>query len=332
MKRYWGLIVLVTTVILLAILGTACSSKEEKSGALPEVSSTPNASVSPSKEPVKRTITHTLGSIAVAEKVERVVTLERSFADHIVSLGIVPVGAVVRDGGDFEPYIANQLKGSASVGQGTAPNMEKLLGLKPELIIGTDKEHSKAYDTLKQIAPTLIITSDEMEKDWRGVFLKIADAVNKQELAKQQLKTFDENLLALKDQLAPIMKGKTVVFFKVTDKDTRILGNLSPLGKIAYEQLGLKYPESLKDESNETKIAAEILPEINPDYIFVMDTNVPEYVDHLNEMLKTPLWKSLNAVKDGKVVMVPLRATKTGFGLVMHNQFVDTLKRELLKK
>lgn len=310
--------------VLLAMAAAACGKAEAEE--------TPPAQGKQGAAQAKRTLTHALGTIEVDADIQRVVTLERSFSDHLVSLGIVPVGAVVRDGGDFEPYLAPQLKGTASVGQSTAPNLEKILELKPQLIIATDTDHSKSYETLKQIAPTLIVKSEEMENDWRAVYLRIADAVNKQKKAEADLKAFDDRLALLKPKLDAAMKDKTVVFFKVTDKDTRVLGNLSPLGKIAYGQLGLTYPKSLKDEKNETKLAVEVLPELNPSTIFVMDTNVQDYANKLNEVLATPLWKNLQAVKDGRVSMVPLRATKTGFGLVMHNQFVDALEKGLLGK
>ncbi|CAG7649441.1 putative siderophore-binding lipoprotein YfiY [Paenibacillus solanacearum] len=320
-QRSW---IMALLLILLAMTAAACGGAD--------AGESKAAQGKPQAAPVKRTLTHSLGTIEVDADIQRVVTLERSFADHLVSLGVVPVGSVVRDGGDFEPYLAPQLKGTTSVGQSTAPNLEKILELKPQLIIGTDTDHSKSYDTLKQIAPTLIVKSEEMENDWRAVYLRIAEAMNKQKKAEADLKAFDDRLAQLKTKLDAPMKDKTVVFFKVTDKDTRVLGNLSPLGKIAYGQLGLNYPKSLKDEKNETKLAIEVLPELNPHTIFVMDTNVPDYTKKLNETLATPLWKNLQAVKDGRVSMVPLRATKTGFGLVMHQQFVDALEKGLLGK
>ncbi len=328
-------------ILILLLALSACGAKQEET-TTPAISQTPaesaaieNPSAAPSESAEgvqeERVVATELGDLKLPQQVEKVVTLERSLADHLVALGVAPIGAVVRDGGDFEPYISESLKGTESVGQSGAPNLEKILELKPQLIIGTDKDHSKSYDVLSEIAPSLIISSKEMEKDWREVFRTIATAMNKEELAEQQLQQFQNRIDELKKELEPVLKDKTVVFFKVTDKDTRILGNLSPLGKIAYGELGLVYPSELEDEKNETKIAAEKLPEINPDYIFVMDINVPDYAPKLDEMLQTPLWKNLNAVKNDHVFMVPLRATKTGFGLVMHNQFLDIIKQGLVE-
>ncbi|WP_165452226.1 iron-siderophore ABC transporter substrate-binding protein [Paenibacillus thalictri] len=306
------------------------AAAETKSAATPApapAAPTPAAAPADAK---KRTITHTLGQTEVPAAPTRVIALTQHFTDHLVSLGIVPVGSAVREAGDFEPYIASQLKGSESIGQAAAPNLEKVLQLKPDLIIGTEKYHVKSYEALGKIAPTIIYGEKDMEGDWPKVFLSIGEAVGKADLAKQKLQEFNDKTKSLKEKLAAKVGDKTVVFFKVSDKDTRILGNKSPFGKIAYEQLGLKYPAGLPDETNEVKIALEKLPEINPDYIFLMDINVPEYVDKMNQTIQTPLWKSLRAVQDKHMYMEPYRSTGTGFSLTLYNMMVDAVGKELL--
>ncbi|MEK8129619.1 iron-siderophore ABC transporter substrate-binding protein [Paenibacillus filicis] len=320
----------------LALTVSACGGggNQAKEAAKPaEPASTSSAAQTANPAPAAaetKKITHALGETEVPAQVSRVVSLTPHFADHLVSLGITPVGSVVREGGDFEPYLAAQLKGTDSVGQSSAPSLEKLVTLKPDLILAVEKDHSKVYETLKKTAPTLVYTDKEMEQDWASVFLKVAEAVGKEAEGRQKLQAFGDKTKALQGKLAAKLGNQTVVFFKVTDKDTRILSKNSPLGKIAYEQLGLKAPQGMPDGEGEIKIAIEKLPELNPDYIFVMDTNVPDYAAKLNEAMQTPLWQSLNALKNKHVYMVPLRATKTGFGLMMHNQFVDEVQKALL--
>ncbi|WP_135547008.1 ABC transporter substrate-binding protein [Paenibacillus cymbidii] len=328
-------------LIVLAISACGSNNNQAAQGASP-AAAIPSASVAPtaspsvqpsasaSAAPAKRTITHALGQTEVPAKVSRVASLTPHFADHLVALGITPIASVSREAGDFEPYLAAQLKGTESLGQQSAPSLEKLVTLKPDLILAVEKDHSKAYETLQKTAPTLIFTDKEMEQDWAGVFLKVAAAVGKKDEGKAKLKAFEDRTKALKEKLAAKLGNETVVFFKMTDKDARVLSKNSPLGKIAYEQLGLKAPQGLPDGEGEIKIAIEKLPEMNPDHIFVMDVNVPDYVDKLNEAMKTPIWQSLNAVKNKHVYMVPLRATKTGFGLVMHGLFVDEVQKALL--
>ncbi|MEI7026680.1 iron-siderophore ABC transporter substrate-binding protein [Paenibacillus sp. y28] len=312
------------SALMLGACGTAGSmtpaGKQEGGAATP----------SPAADAKPRTIVHAAGQTIVPAKVERVVTLTPHLADHLLSLGMKPVGSVVREAGDFEPYIGEQLKGTESVGQSASPNLEKVLQLKPDLILGEEKNHSKPYEALSKMAPTIVYANKEMEQDWTLIYKKVAEAVGKQDLAEAKLKEFDAKTKGLKEKLTAKLGNETVVFFKVTDKDTRVMGSKSSLGKIAYEQLGLKYPAGLPEEEGEIKLALEKLPEINPDYIFLLDVNVPDYADKLNEALETPIWKSLKAVQNNHVYKKPLRATKTGFGLVMHNIFVDEIQKELL--
>ncbi|WP_216624752.1 ABC transporter substrate-binding protein [Paenibacillus foliorum] len=320
-------------ILIFSIAVSACSSKPN---AVTEPATTAKktetgSAAAPAAAPAeKKTITHALGQTVVPEKVERVVALTPHFADHLLALGIRPVGSVVREAGDFEPYTAALLKGTESVGQSSAPNLEKVLQLKPELIFGEEKNHSKPYEALSKMAPTLIYSTKDMEGDWTKVFLSVGEAVGKGSLAKEKLQEFDTKTKGLKEKLAAKIGNETVVFFKVTDKDTRVMGSKSPLGKIAYEQLGLKYPAGLPEEDGEIKLAIEKLPEINPDHIFLLDTNVPDYEAKMKEAIATPLWKNLKAVKNQHMYMKPIRGTKTGFGLIMYNVFVDEIKKELL--
>ncbi|SFL36156.1 iron complex transport system substrate-binding protein [Paenibacillus sp. 1_12] len=330
----------IVLTFLLSILLSACGSNENtmKEAAKPsakpaETAAATTPAATPAAAPAekkKTTITHVMGQTEVPERVERVVALTPHFADHLLALGITSVGSVVREAGDFEPYSIPLLKGTESVGQSSAPNLEKVLQLKPDLIFGEEKNHSKSYPALSKIAPTLVYATKDMEEDWNKVFLSVGEAVGKTALAKTKLQEFDNKTKALKEKLVPKLGNETVLFVKVTDKDTRVMGNKSPLGKIAYTQLGLKYPAGLPEEDGEIKIALEKLPEINPDHIFLLDTNVPDYVAKMNEAIATPLWKNLKAVQNKHMYMKPIRGTKTGFGLIMYNIFVDEINKELL--
>jgi iron complex transport system substrate-binding protein len=337
MKTRVSFVIVLT--FLLSILLSACGSTENtmkevtKPAAKPAETAagtpTPASAAAPT-EKKKATITHVMGQTEVPERVERVVALTPHFADHLLALGITPVGSVVREAGDFEPYSVPLLKGTESVGQSSAPNLEKVLQLKPDLIFGEEKNHSKSYPALTKIAPTLVYATKDMEEAWIKVFLSVGEAVGKGTLAKTKLQEFDDKTKALKEKLVPKLGNETVLFVKVTDKDTRVMGSKSPLGKIAYTQLGLKYPAGLPEEDGEIKIALEKLPEINPDHIFLLDTNVPDYVAKMNEAIATPLWKNLKAVQNKHMYMKPIRGTKTGFGLILYNIFVDEVKKELL--
>lgn len=277
-----------------------------------------------------RTVLHELGEAKVPLKVEHVVALERSFADHLVALGIIPAGATVRDSGDFEPYLAPLLTGTESLGPDAAPQVDKIARLQPDLIIADVTNHTLFYEALNEIAATIYISQADLENNWEGVYQKIAEATGQQADASLKLEQFHTRTADLKEKLSGKLADRTVVFLKITDQDYRLLGNLSPLGKIAYGELGMGYPASLDDEPGESVVELVELQALDPDFIFLMETDVPEYADKINETMALPQWAGLQAVRAGQVYLVPLRQTETGSGLVMYHQFLDAVQQALL--
>ena len=96
------------------------------------------------KNDVYKEIIHAMGSTEVPKKVLRVVTLFQGATDSVVALGVTPVGVV--DSWAQQPtyeYLRDALKGVAHVGLETQPNLEAIVALKPDLIIGTKSRHEK---------------------------------------------------------------------------------------------------------------------------------------------------------------------------------------------
>lgn len=106
-------------------------------------------------------IAHDLGTTDVPEAPERVVVLEFSFIDALVSVGMVPVGIADDNKAErvMEVYGDVLGEGWTSVGTRKTPSLEVIASLQPDLIIADTARHSDAYDTLSQIAPTIVLDS-----------------------------------------------------------------------------------------------------------------------------------------------------------------------------
>lgn len=103
-------------------------------------------------------IQHELGTTTIEAVPERIVVLEYSFADHLGTLGVAPVGFAV----DAPPeYIYDYTAdvGAIEVGTRAEPNLEAILELNPDFIIGDLRRHEEIYDQLSLIAPTVIFNS-----------------------------------------------------------------------------------------------------------------------------------------------------------------------------
>lgn len=135
-----------------------------------------------------RLYTHSMGTACVPEEPQRIVALEWSYVEHLLALGIQPVGVA-----DITGY-HNWLKIPVELGEdvqdvGTRqePNLEVITALDPDLIIGVNFRLTENYDDLSAIAPTLVFNpypedfSVSQYDEMLATFTTIAEVVNRVE-------------------------------------------------------------------------------------------------------------------------------------------------------
>jgi iron complex transport system substrate-binding protein len=152
-------------------------------------------------------IVHSLGESCVPEDVERVVTLEWTYTENVLALGVQPVGvadiAGYMDWVDIPLELAEDV---ADVGTRQEPNLEQIALLDPDLIITATLRLNENYEQLNAIAPTLAFNAyptdishyDEMVT----TFNTIADALNREEEAANVL----DELQAAYDRVAEAIR------------------------------------------------------------------------------------------------------------------------------
>lgn len=142
----------VLVTVLLAVVLTACGSGPEPSGA-------EQAPTSGDSFPV--TIPHTFGETTIESSPERIVTLGVTDADAVLALGTTPVavtGYTFYPETGLGPWTEPYVEGTQPVrlDSDSDPNLEQIVALEPDLIIGVTAGFDKAiYDLLSQIAPTI---------------------------------------------------------------------------------------------------------------------------------------------------------------------------------
>jgi len=101
-------------------------------------------------------IDHALGTSCVPAEVERVVTLEWSYTEAVLALGVQPVGMADIEGYHGWVDIPVEIDESVvDVGTRQEPNLEQIIELDPDLIIAPAFRVVESYDQLNAIAPTL---------------------------------------------------------------------------------------------------------------------------------------------------------------------------------
>ena len=128
-----------------------------------------------------RIVQHGLGKACVPINPQRVVVLSDGL-DAVLSLGVKPAGSTQSPVED--DYLKNGLEGIEIVGTPGHPNLEAIVALKPDLILGIKSDNQYSYKLLSQIAPT-ILAEAKTNGDWQTILKQYAQAVGKADKAEQ---------------------------------------------------------------------------------------------------------------------------------------------------
>lgn len=246
-----------------------------------------------SKNSESKTITYQSedGPVKVPANPKRVVVLG-SYAGNVLSLGVNIVG--VDSWSKMNPRFEKKLKGVEEVSE---ENLEKIIELKPDLIIGLST--TKNIDKLKKIAPTVTYTYDKV--DYLTQHVEIGKLLNKEKEAQSWVDDFKKRAAkAGSDIKAKIGEDATVSVIENFDKQLYVFGNNWGRGtEILYQEMKLKMPEKVKKialKDGYYAISPEVLPEYAGDYLIFSKNQ-----DGDTSFEKTNTYKNIPAVKNNHV-------------------------------
>ncbi|WP_141432524.1 ABC transporter substrate-binding protein [Bacillus sp. 03113] len=291
------------------------------------------------KEETSYSVTHAMGTATLEKTPKRIVVLTNEGTEALLSMGVKPVGAVQSWLGDpWYDHIKNDMKGVEVVGVEHEVNLEKIASLKPDLIIGSKIRQEAVYDKLSAIAPTVL--SETLRGDWKENFKLYAKAINREEEGNKVLSKFDQHVEEVKQKLGDqVNKEVSVVRFMAGT--TRIYYTDSFSGVI-FDQLGFKraaQQEALFTDSNKLgklaiEVGKEVIPKMDGDLLFYF-TYAPEEdqkaLSTEKEWTSDPLWKNLNAVKNGHAYSVNDATWNTAGGVLSANIMLDDIEKLLVK-
>jgi len=276
MSRHW-----LPTLLLLMLLLAACNNpSNNKAG---------NAS---SEETSKNTITYQSesGPIDVPANPKRVVALFG--AGYVTAFDVPVVG--VDSWSKMNPLLEEKLKNAEVV---TDEDIEKILALKPDLIIGLS--NIKNADKLSKIAPTVTFTYGKV--DYLNFILEYGKLLNKEKEAKAWIDDFKKRAQQAGDEIREkIGEDATVTVIENFDKQIYVYGSNWGRGtEILYQEMKLKMPEKVKEHALKPgyyAVSLELLPQFVGDYLILS-----KYADDDTSFLETNTYKNIAAVKNGRV-------------------------------
>lgn len=265
--------------------------------------------------------------ICVPEKAQRIVVLDPTFSlGMTLELGAPVVGAPLFGMSDEVLLAKAEEAGVTSTGVITEPSIETMIGLQPDLIIGSAGMAASAHDMLTALAPTVLITSS----NWRDFYAAIAEVVGREEQLAPEMAALDARIDALK----PTIPDKTVSVLRITSWDFQVnkggadawapFAILSEVGvhRSAFEE-GLT-ELARPDWEQLRQLDGEMLL-----YIIGGSNNSAENGRH-EEVLNNPLWQALPAVAAQRVYQIDPAIWMEFSGLNSAHRILDDVERLII--
>ncbi len=231
------------------------------------------------------------GPIEVPANPKRVVVVS-TYAGNVASLGvnIVGVDAWAKSNPQFNEYFAD-------VEEISEENLEKIIELDPDLIIGLSTAQN--LDKLKEIAPTVTFTYGKV--DYLEQQLEIGKLLNKEKEAQEWIDDFKERAQKAGEEIkAKIGEDATVSVIENFDKQIYVFGDNWGRGtEILYQEMNLAMPKKVQEmalKDGYYALSLEVLPEYAGDYIIFSKVSTQD-----NSFQETDVYKNIPAVKNGRV-------------------------------
>lgn len=278
-----------------------------------------------------RVIRHARGETCVPNNPQRIVVL--GALDYALSLGIKPIGSDWFNAQDI--HLSDMLDGIEDVGGNDAPNIEKILTLNPDFIIGADYV-SANYGALSKIAPTVLIAY-EHSGQWKEFFMSFAEALGKTTAAEQVMNNYQARTEEFKAQMGSRAAEIDVSIVRVYPSYVNLYLKDSFCGTVVADA-GLSRPPAQNLTAVEAKtlfgnqiqytISREKLSDADGDVIFLwtygfQDDVAQQAQSQKEKLIADPVWSTLSAVQNGQVYEVP--SYWIGDGPIAANAVLDDL-------
>lgn len=295
---------------------------------LPDMTSGHNAESNKTSQTFKeKTIVHDFGTTELKKAPKRIVILDNLYGEILDPLDITPVGATTgqADSQEFSTLFKKQYKDAkvVSVGWQGNPDLDKIAELKPDLILMTG-EQEDLYDELSEIAPTVgyQINTDE-NWDYHETSLKVAEIFDKRDEMKKDLDRMDAKEAVFAENVKAKFGDQKLMYLRVTDNDIRYYayGHFGYL----YDTYKFNRAQTFNPEDMYQVIDIDKLKDLNPD-LLIVQADSQELLD--NKLKNSPVWTSLKAVQNNKVIYADYSTYMLGFGIVSQEAIMKQISDE----
>lgn len=318
MIKRFGFKPYLTGMLCFVLILQGCGNEDEGN---PEEDDSSEEETAEENADFPRTVTDAAGNeITLEEPPERIALTHWTRADYLLSLGITPLastGIKNLQGTEALDQYEEEISQVEDIGDAGVIDMETLVGLEPDLILGRVQDEESSLEQLEQIAPTY---QTDFTDDWAGAMQTVGELTGKEAESEDLTSGLEAEIVETKEALDYDPEDTVAI--------VRLYGgmeNMWVVGDDIYqylfddeEGLGLNAPENYPGEGGE--ISMESLIDLNPDYLILVDEDENVYENAVQELNDSDAWQTTNAAQNDEVHY----ANSLTFGPV---EIQDTLNR-----
>ncbi|WP_442603016.1 ABC transporter substrate-binding protein [Paenibacillus sp. KN14-4R] len=303
MRKQFVIFIVVASIVITA---AGCGKETAKNASSTQVPAT--------IAPVTSTPVPTAGQVGLKVKdfANREISLEKT-PQTIASLSSGDMEIIHKLGGKIvgrptskSPLPAEELKSAVEIGSAHQVSIEKIVSIKPELLIaGSGIE--KDMKTLEAQGIKVFVSAANSIKDIQQSIDLYGTILNKKDQAKEINKQISDKVSSY--EKAASKKARALLVYGAPGSymialPNSLTGDL--LAKAGGENVAADYPKA-KDFPQYASLSVERIIESKPDIVYLITHADPEAVKKAfeEEMSKNAAWKNLDAVKAGRVVILP---------------------------
>lgn len=290
-----------------AALILACIAALGVSGCTPQNAATTGNQVKQEQSGVFATITDDRGkTITLTKKPERVVALSTSlmnFADAVD--GDLAGRATVKS---EDATVPQRYAKVPDVGPVYNVSTEKIVELKPDVVLASESQHQKIVPILEQNGITVIVLKCKTYDDIKRNLDIIGKVYGKEDQAKAKEAALDKQIDTIVSKVRQTPKKVSIIHATPSNVTVELQASLA--GDIAHilKLDNVAVDDATKDKDSEKiPYSIEALVNKNPDMIFFTSMEPKDKIENTikNTVESNPAWNSLQAVQQGKVYVLP---------------------------
>lgn len=251
-----------------------------------------------------RTLTYKDQTYTVPAKPERIAVLSNSLLYFLDAVDGKSVSRV-----ETTDELPANLKELPSLGQTANINMEQLLGLKPDLVIGLSNQHGKYEGQLQSNKLPYILIAYDGIKDNVPLLQFLGQLTNHEDKAKEVIAQYNGKIDKVKAAIKDVPPARVAVLRatgKAVTAETTLAVTAAIIEELGMQNVVLQHGDF--DKSAKTiPYSLETLASDDPDIIFIATMGKKDEITKTleKEMTSNPAWQNLKAVKNGKVFYLP---------------------------